>query len=39
METNVVGKRARRKQADMRKVVSGEMEECDGGIVEGCGCS
>jgi hypothetical protein len=36
METNVVGKRARRKQVEMRKAVKGEMEECDAGIVEGC---
>ena len=35
MPTNVPGKRARRKQAAMRKALSGEMEElCCCGMVE-----
>jgi hypothetical protein len=35
MEANVAGKRATRKQAAIRKVLSGEIAEFDGGMVEG----
>jgi hypothetical protein len=34
METNVLGNKATRKQAAIRKVLSGEIVECDCGMVE-----